>query len=116
MAVLKIQFAAKDSDAVAINLLMNAMHLLKYFILRIEMKTGVYSDAFKEVNDRDVIEALFLEPVDPMLDTADETTRKNHLISLHGEAKLLFQTLDLGAKVVFDLNKWFQVETLQLTI
>jgi hypothetical protein len=104
---LKVELAAKDVDAHAINFLMDVMHLLKNFIIRIEMKTGNYSAAFKKVNDRDAIEALFPVPLD-ILDSQEDFDRKTYLQSLNGDAVLLFSNLKLDAKVVFDLNKMVQ--------
>jgi hypothetical protein len=104
---LKAELAAKDVDAYAINFLMDVMHLLKNFIIRIEMKTGNYSAAFKKVNDRDAIEALFPVPLD-ILDSQEDSDRKTYLQSLNGDAVLLFSNLKLDAKVVFDLNKMVQ--------
>jgi hypothetical protein len=54
--------SAKEADSVAINYIMDYMHLMKNFIMRIEMKSGAYSSDFKKLNDEDVIDALFPLP------------------------------------------------------
>ena len=57
------RLSVKEADAITTNKMMDVMHLLKFFIIRVEMKTGPYSETFKKFNDKDVVDSLFPEPI-----------------------------------------------------
>ena len=99
------QLTARDTDLKTLNYLMDVFGLLKNFIMRYEMSTGSYSSAFKKLNDKDVIDSLFVEPIDNIFDSHDEKNRKTFLLTHTAEAHLLFQNLALDPQLVFDLNK-----------
>ncbi len=48
-----------------------------------------------------------------MIDTAEETLHKNYLFSLQAESLLFLRSLNLDAKVVFDLNKMIHSRNVQ---
>eukprot|EP01031_Cornospumella_fuschlensis_P026917 gene26917-32527_t len=99
---------AKERDKVILNSLIGAMGVFKQFIMRVEIKIGSYTAQFQKATDRDVIDSLFPEPLDPLLDTSDEQDSKVLLASLSGEAKGLFSKLGVDCKLVFDLNHRIQ--------
>jgi hypothetical protein len=79
------------------------MHLMKNFIMRIEMKSGAYSSDFKKLNDKDVIDALFPLPLDA-LDTLEERARKIFLLRHTAEANQLVVNLKVDPALIFALN------------
>mmetsp|Transcript_12211 Transcript_12211/g.16756 ORF Transcript_12211/g.16756 Transcript_12211/m.16756 type:complete len:162 (-) Transcript_12211:97-582(-) len=90
---------------------MDVFGLLKNFIMRVEMSTGNYSPAFKKLNDKDVIDSLFVEPIDNIFDSYDEKLRKTHLLQHTAEAHALFKNLALDPNLVFNLNNKRNIST-----
>jgi len=100
---------SRDVDLKVINYLMDVFGLLKNFIMRIEMSTGIYSPDFKKLNDRDVMDSLYVEPIDNILDSYDEKVRKTKLQTHTDEAHKFFKNLALDPNLVFNLNKKIRV-------
>lgn len=99
------RLSVKEADAITTNNMMDVMHLLKNFIIRVEMKTGPYSPTFKKFNDKDVVDSLFPEPINHFLDSAEDIVRKDLLWKMHPESTTLFMNLGIDSRLVFDLNK-----------
>ena len=107
---LEVQVAyltARDTDLKALNYLMDVFGLLKNFIMRVEMSNAKYSSEFRKLNDRDVIDSLFVAPIHDILDSHQQKEKKTFLSKHTAEAKTLFENLELDAKLVFDLNQKF---------
>ena len=99
------RLSVKEADAITTNKMMDVMHLLKNFIIRVEMKTGPYSETFKKFNDKDVVDSLFPEPINIFLDSAEEIAQKDLLLKMRDESTFLFENLGIDSRLVFDLNK-----------
>jgi hypothetical protein len=103
------QLTAKQADGQAVDFLAVVMTMLKTFIFRVELNTGGYSADFKRANDREIIDALFPEQIDLLVDSLDEQIYKTKLLKLNVEALSFVGRLGLDPQFIFDLNNLVQV-------
>jgi len=85
----------RESDLNFINYFMDAMGLVRKFIIRIEARDNLKYSSIVKLDDKDILEALFVEPVDLFLDNENEIARKEFLFSIADDAHKLFRDLNL---------------------
>jgi hypothetical protein len=101
-----LRAAAHDSNVV--NLFQDAMSVVRNFVIRVEVNKNPKHQSLIGFGDKDIIESLFVDPVDTVLDTPDEIKCKTKLFNIADASRNLIADLGLNEDIVVFLYQTVQ--------
>jgi len=99
-----VQLQAREADRTLTDGLQNVLHLLKFFIIKIEQKCGNYSLGLAQADSKVIFAAIRPIDEDPILDSPDELQFKTKAKALEIEVSTLFSNIGVDKFGAYDLD------------